>query len=254
MDEETLQDAITVADYVNDPDTDLYWVTPTHHDASLAELTTLPEQYQAECDRVLDVGCGDGTLTAEIAKSYDDTAVYGVDLVHRYAQVAVADYANATVFGGDAEALLAELEPFDLVYCVNTLQEFPDFEDAAATIADSVADGGYLAVTTTGDNVRDLFADQIVEPQDGLDYWEFKDITFDEGVEGSFSQTLIPEDTAISTFEEYGLEIVEQRQITADDSSLDNIMTLLDQEPPQGGDEPPSYPFLVFKKTGDAPC
>lgn len=254
MEKEALEDAITIASYVNDPDTDMYWVTPTHDDTSLDRLVSLPASYDADCDRILDIGCGDGTLTAALADRYDDAAVYGVDLVPRYAQVAAADYENAAVFGGDAEQLLPEIGEFDIVYGVNTLQEFPDFESAAATIADSVADGGYLAVTTTGDNVRDLFADQVVEQPDGLDYWAFEDVTFTDGVEGSFSQTLIPTDTAVSTFEAYGLELVAEDELAADDSSLDEIMALLDQEPPGDDGGQPSYPFLVFEKTGDAPC
>jgi trans-aconitate 2-methyltransferase len=89
-------------------------------------------------ERVLDVGCGDGKITAEIAARLPQGAVLGVDpsleMIH-YAQNkwGTNDGSNVRFEVGDARRLPFHDE-FDLVVSFNALHWIPEQEEALASI------------------------------------------------------------------------------------------------------------------------
>src|SRR5262245_62922137 len=82
----------------------------------------------AGSERVLDVGCGDGKITAEIAERLPGGSVVGVDPSTRMIDFArerfLADHANLGFEVGDA-ARLAYRDAFDLVVSFNALHWVP---------------------------------------------------------------------------------------------------------------------------------
>jgi trans-aconitate 2-methyltransferase len=76
-------------------------------------------------ERVLDIGCGDGRITAEIAARVPRGSVFGVDASHAMIAFAMshlgsADQANVRFEVADARCLPFR-EEFDLVVSVNAL-------------------------------------------------------------------------------------------------------------------------------------
>jgi trans-aconitate 2-methyltransferase len=97
-------------------------------------------------ERVLDVGCGDGKITAEIAARVPQGAVVGVDPsveMIRYAQSHWgADHGSNMRFEvGDARRLPFHDE-FDLVVSFNALHWIPEQEEALTSIRTAMKPGG----------------------------------------------------------------------------------------------------------------
>jgi trans-aconitate 2-methyltransferase len=97
-------------------------------------------------DRVLDIGCGDGRITAAIAKLVPDGAVLGIDLSADMVQHAIGhfparDYPNLGFEQADARAL-----PFDggftFVFSNAVLHWIRDQRPVVAGIARALAPGG----------------------------------------------------------------------------------------------------------------
>lgn len=74
------------------------------------------------CQRIADLGCGNGRALAQIARSQPNTLRVGVDLsAGMLKQTRLAD-SNAQVVQGDIERLPLENRSFDLVYSCAALQ------------------------------------------------------------------------------------------------------------------------------------
>lgn len=95
---------------------------------------------------VLDVGCGDGRLLAELASAVPGARRCGVDLDPR-----AVGFASLFAQGAECQVMPVELldEHFDVVTCVETLEHLPDDleVDFLAATAARVAPGGHLVVT-----------------------------------------------------------------------------------------------------------
>ena len=101
-------------------------------------------------DRVLDVACGTG-IVARLAKERlgDKGTVVGVDVNPGMLAVARRVAADIGWREGDAGALpLGAGEQFDVVFCQQGLQFFPDRAAAAREMRRALVDGGRLAVST----------------------------------------------------------------------------------------------------------
>lgn len=100
--------------------------------------------------RVLDVGCGPGTLTVDIARRVAPGRVVGVDVsaeVVEQAQTHAAEVGgvNATFVAGDFRTLDLEAGSFDVVHAHQVLQHLVDPVGALQAMAALARPGGLVA-------------------------------------------------------------------------------------------------------------
>jgi len=120
--------------------------------AGYARISGLQQQMAAEAlapltligtERVLDIGCGQGKVTAEIAARVPHGRVVGVDQSHDMIDFARAhfDAANLRFEVGDARALTFNAE-FDCVVSFNALHWVPDQDAALQSIRRALSPNG----------------------------------------------------------------------------------------------------------------
>jgi SAM-dependent methyltransferase len=105
--------------------------------------------------RVLDIGCGPGTITLDLARLVAPGAVVGIDLPSEIVAAAARDAAaqgvdNATftvgdVYALDLDALDPEGRPFDVVHAHQVLQHLPDPVGALRAMRAACAPDGVVA-------------------------------------------------------------------------------------------------------------
>lgn len=113
-------------------------------EAMAGEILTLLDLGGAE--RILDVGCGDGKITARIAERVPRGSVLGVDPSRDMIAFAAGHFApsvrsNLRFEVADARRLPYRRE-FDLVVSFNALHWVPEQEDALRSISSSLRPGG----------------------------------------------------------------------------------------------------------------
>jgi ubiquinone/menaquinone biosynthesis C-methylase UbiE len=116
-----------------------------------AELT-IDEVGLAAGDRVLDVACGTG-IVARLARERvgDSGRVVGVDLSPAMLEVARKVGAGVDWREGSADQLpLRENERFDVVFCHQGLQFFPDRAAAVRQMRQALSPGGRVGISTWG--------------------------------------------------------------------------------------------------------
>jgi len=97
---------------------------------------------------VLDAGCGDGRLAADIARTFPRAAVLGLDEdpdALRRARETAAEVASLTVRAGAIGGPRLGAT-FDLVVCVDVLEHIPDDRAAIEWLVAHVGRGGWLAI------------------------------------------------------------------------------------------------------------
>jgi 2-polyprenyl-3-methyl-5-hydroxy-6-metoxy-1,4-benzoquinol methylase len=129
----------TVGDHGSAMAPDPGWNHNIHHHAVLLEALPTP------CDRVLDVGCGEGLLTLELAGRARH--VVGLDVDAPIVEVARRDAAAGNIEYLVGDLLAADLEPasFDAVVSVAALHHM-DAVPALERMGDLVRPGGVVAV------------------------------------------------------------------------------------------------------------
>jgi SAM-dependent methyltransferase len=100
-------------------------------------------------DRVLDVGCGSGSMSRLIARSFPHAEVVGVDLREQYVDFAKArsrdeGIRNVTFRGGDAVALPFADASFDVVWTKYLLQWLKEPKSAVAELKRVAKPGGFV--------------------------------------------------------------------------------------------------------------
>jgi ubiquinone/menaquinone biosynthesis C-methylase UbiE len=99
-------------------------------------------------ERLLDVGCGTGTLLAAVAAAVPDAACAGIDLSARMLGVARAKLPPATALvAGSADRLPFADGAFTAVVSTSALHYFPDPVAALAEMRRVLAPGGRLVLT-----------------------------------------------------------------------------------------------------------
>ena len=74
-----------------------------------------------QIDRVLDVGCGEGSLLAFLGDRYRCSYLAGLDVARPAIERAQINYPGAAYIVGDIEAVPKQ-DPFDLVTCIDVLE------------------------------------------------------------------------------------------------------------------------------------
>src|SRR4029077_2493968 len=117
-------------------------------------------------ERVLDVGCGDGKITAEIAERLPSGSVVGVDpstgMIAFAREHFVADHANLGFEVGDATRLPYR-DAFDLVVSFNALHWVPDQAAALCCIRDAMRPTGRSRLQLVSKGSRKPLEDVIEE-------------------------------------------------------------------------------------------
>ena len=100
--------------------------------------------------RVLDFGCGPGTISVGLAKAVEPGEVHGIDMEESQIGLARAaaqagGHANATFHVGDVTALPFEDDSFDVAHCHAVLMHVPDTKAALAEVKRVLKPGGIIA-------------------------------------------------------------------------------------------------------------
>ena len=99
---------------------------------------------------ILDLACGTGDFTIELAKHWPNAEITGVDLTPEMidiARVKLSEARNVTYLTGDAQNLsMLESKQFSLIVCAFGFRNFPDKAKALAECRRLLADGGRLVV------------------------------------------------------------------------------------------------------------
>jgi trans-aconitate methyltransferase len=115
-------------------------------------------------ERILDVGCGDGTITAEIAGRVPRGSVLGVDPSHDMIGYASSHFGrpNLRFEVGDARRLPYR-DAFDLVVSFNALHWIPEQEAALVSIGAALAPRGRALLRMVPNGRRESLEDVIEE-------------------------------------------------------------------------------------------
>ncbi len=100
--------------------------------------------------RVLDFGCGPGTITVGLARTVEPGEVHGIDIEESQIELArtAADaggHGNAKFHVGDVTALPFEDNFFDVAHCHAVLMHVPDTPAALAEVKRVLKPGGIVA-------------------------------------------------------------------------------------------------------------
>ena len=100
--------------------------------------------------RILDFGCGPGTISVGLAKAVAPGELHGVDMEESQVEIArsvakVGGHDNATFHVGDVTDLRFEDEFFDVAHCHNVLMHVPDTAAVLAEVKRVLKPGGLIA-------------------------------------------------------------------------------------------------------------
>ncbi|MCY4448974.1 MAG: methyltransferase domain-containing protein [Chloroflexi bacterium] len=100
--------------------------------------------------RLLDFGCGPGTISVGLAKAIEPGELHGIDLEESQVLMARAaaeagEHTNATFHVGDVTALPFEDDSFDVAHCHAVLMHIPDTQAVLAEVKRVLKPGGMIA-------------------------------------------------------------------------------------------------------------
>lgn len=116
-------------------------------------------------ERILDVGCGDGKITAQIAERADKARVVGVDPSHMMIDFAAAHFGtvpNLRFEVADARRLPFQRE-FDLVVSFNALHWIPEQETPLRSIRSTLVNDGKAQLRLVARGLRKSLEDVVEE-------------------------------------------------------------------------------------------
>ena len=100
--------------------------------------------------RVLDFGCGPGTISVGLAQAVDPGEMHGIDMEESQVSLArsaaeAGGHANATFHVGDVTDLPFEDDYFDAAHCHAVLMHVPDTQAALAEVRRVLRPGGTIS-------------------------------------------------------------------------------------------------------------
>ena len=100
--------------------------------------------------RLLDFGCGPGTISVGLAKAIDPGVLHGVDMEQSQVELAKAvaaanGRANVKFHVGDVTSLSFEDNFFDIAHCHNVLMHVPDTQAVMSEVMRVLKPGGIIA-------------------------------------------------------------------------------------------------------------
>lgn len=140
------------ADYAKNSDAQLKWARSLTQNLNLADYKS-----------ILDVGCGDGKITADFATTYPQTRVVGVDasptmIAYATEKYPPDRYPNLTFVCRDARSLNFSSE-FDLIFSNATLHWVSDRQQFFQGASEALKDRGRLIVSCGGrGNAEEIMA------------------------------------------------------------------------------------------------
>ena len=113
--------------------------------------------------RVVDLGCGDGSLTAWLHEQLRASETVGVDNSERMLGAAAKQGARGLRFELSDITMFTPERPFDLVFANASLQWVPDHEALWPRLCGLLAPGGHIAVQVPAndDHVSHMTADNL---------------------------------------------------------------------------------------------
>jgi trans-aconitate 2-methyltransferase len=140
-------------------------------------------------ERLLDVGCGDGRLSAEIAKNFPEGSVLGIDLSEEMVAFArkhfpPEEFPNLSFMQADARDLPFASE-FDVIFSNAALHWIKDPRPALAAFRKSLKPGGRLLVQLAGrGNAAEIL--EVLDSMLSTEKWSpyFRDFGFPYGFYG----------------------------------------------------------------------
>ena len=98
--------------------------------------------------KILDIGCGVGELSSEIAKNFPDVEITGADYSFGMISRAKQDFnhPNIKYIHGSLEHVLATSDKFDLIISTHSFPYFPDKKKAANEMKQLLSIGGRLII------------------------------------------------------------------------------------------------------------
>lgn len=213
------------------------WMSPAGLETSRERLVSMADAYggpgaKRASQRLTVLGCGSGELAADLAVARPDADLLAVDVAprarlatrRRLADAADAHdaFASTTVVGADATRLLAHLEPSDVVYAVNFLQDTDDPVGALRAMASNLRAGGLAVLTVPGEASARRLDDDLFETVavrvDGagreLPYLQ-QQFTFD-GETVDWGQYVFPRRVARRLFDDAGFDVLDEDTVPVD--------------------------------------
>lgn len=126
------------------------------HDINPLRLSYIMQNTSLKGKRVLDVGCGGGILTEEIARQGADTT--GIDASKQMTAIAASHARisglNIRYLNTNIEHLTRFIRPgFDVILCMELLEHVPSYESVIHTCARLLNPGGIIIFATINRNV-----------------------------------------------------------------------------------------------------
>lgn len=100
-----------------------------------------------DSEKILDVGCSSGVLTAQIAKALPRSKVTGLDSYDKAIIFAKSKYPNVSFITADAHKLPFKNNSFDLVICTETLEHVIDPKGALLEMRRVLKNTGYAIIS-----------------------------------------------------------------------------------------------------------
>lgn len=114
----------------------------------LREVLRFAGQKVSKCpQRMLDVGCGDGFFSSELAKVLQAKKIFGIDISAKAVNEAKGHGVEAIVLDTDENVLPFDPESFDFIFCGNLIELVFDPDRLLTELHRVLAKKGHLVIT-----------------------------------------------------------------------------------------------------------